>query len=126
MIPIINPSIIGLEFWNPDIKFIIVLFIADTGATTPVIMIPIKKIPNTGYRNIGFTPSNVFGNTENTLFKISIIAPARNPEIIPPKNPAPPLLAIRPPINPTTIPGLSPIDIAINADNIGIINENAS
>ena len=91
------------QFVNPS-------FIAATGVPiTYIINRPTINDDNKGKTSTGISPSIVLGNFIH-FFSKTIIYPAKNPDTIPPRKPAPIWLDSIPPIIPGTIPGLSAIE----------------
>ena len=107
--PITRPRRIGFESWNPFKKTISDWLIPAIGLTITLINSPVIKTPNSGYKKIAFKPSNAFGNALNNFSKRTTKYPAKKPPMIPPRNPAPPLLAIKPATKPLTNAGRLPI-----------------
>ena len=99
-------------FINPEIGELI------KNINTPTNPVETNGITNIGI--IGLKPSGTF----QFLTHLAIY-PAANPATIPPRNPAPALLAKAPPTSPGASPGLSAILIAMYPDNTGIISPKA-
>ena len=95
------------------------------GSMIKVIIKPMRRIPNTGYKSTGAIFSRASGRRLNSFPRKRTRYPAINPASRAPRNPDFPPAAIIPPTNPTARAGLSPMLMAINPARIGSMKPKA-